>query len=157
MESLESLKGDGAAEEGQWFVGMSWTTRIQAFLMFTALSMFSSFMGWVALGMGYMWKYSVLTTLGELMSICSTLVLMGPRAQLKNMFDEKRKIATIVYLSTMVLTACVAILTRSIVLCALCGIVQYAALAWYSLSYIPYGREMVTACLLRCLKISMNQ
>ncbi|CUG89071.1 Got1/Sft2-like family protein, putative [Bodo saltans] len=134
-------------DEGQWFQGMSWTTRLQGFVMFTALSVFSSFMGWIALSTGYMWKYSVLTTLGQVMSICSTVLLMGPQKQLESMFDKTRKDATLVYLASMLMTLFVAFATRSAVLCALCGLVEYGALVWYSLSYIPYGREMAKSCL----------
>jgi hypothetical protein len=143
-------------EEGQWFEGMSWTMRLQGFVLFTALGAFSSMMGWLALSTGYMWKYSVLTTLGQVMSICSTVLLMGPKKQLESMFDITRRDATFVYLASMVMTLFVAFATRSAVLCALCGIVEYSALIWYSLSYIPYGREMAKSCLSGFSRVVIN-
>lgn len=155
MESAEPLN-NSEVTEGQWFQGMSWTTRIQGFVLFTVLGMFSSLMGWIALSAGYLWKYSVLSTLGQMMSICSTILLMGPQKQLANMFDEKRRDATMVYLSSMVLTTVVAVVTHSALLCVMCGIVQYAALAWYSLSYIPYGREMAMSCFGSCKRVVLN-
>lgn len=143
---LESSPLTGTTEEGQWFQGMSWTTRLQGFVLFTALGMFASFMGWIALSTGYMWKYSVLTTLGQVLSCLSTVLLMGPQKQLESMFDPVRRDATYLYLASMILTIFVAFSTQSAVLCALCGIAQYVALIWYSLSFIPYGREMAKSC-----------
>jgi hypothetical protein len=31
----------------------------------------------------------------------------------------------------------------------LCGLLQYAALVWYSLSYVPYGRETLVNIVFR--------
>ena len=133
---------NGAGDEGRWFQGMSWSTRIQGCVIFTALGLFSSFMGWLAIGMGSTWKYSVLATLGQLMSLLSTLFLMGPQRQCEMMFDLERRAATLLYLGSMIFTIAVAVWTQSTVLCVLCGVVEYGALFWYSLSYIPYGREV---------------
>lgn len=78
------------------------------------------------------------------------MFLCGPRKQFKNMFDKKRKIATIVYLST---------LATSIIICfipfnqrsklgilVILLIVQFLASIWYSLSYIPFARRAVKKC-----------
>ncbi|ESL09847.1 hypothetical protein TRSC58_02428 [Trypanosoma rangeli SC58] len=127
----------------QWFQGLSWSTRIQGYVLFTALGFFSSVMGWIALGIGYYWKYSVLSTLGSAMSLASTFILMGPRAQLCYMFDEYRRTSSILYIGSLLLTWIVAIVYKSVFLCSLCGLLQYACLIWYSLSYVPYGQEAV--------------
>ncbi|KEG12559.1 SFT2 domain containing 2 [Trypanosoma grayi] len=127
----------------QWFQGLSWSSRIQGYLLFTALGFFSSAMGWVALGIGYYWKYSVLSTLGSAMSLASTLIIMGPHAQLQYMCDEYRRTSSMLYIGSLLLTFVVAFTLKSAVLCLICGLLQYACLIWYSLSYVPYGREAV--------------
>lgn len=155
MESWSALNSEAAAD-GQLFEGMTWATRIQGYVLFTVLGMFASFMGWVAISTGYLWKYSVLTTLGQTMSLFSTIFLMGPQKQIANMFDPTRRSATLLYLATMVLTLVVAVTFKSPFLCILCGILQFAALVWYSLSYVPYGREMVKGLFGGCSRVVMN-
>ncbi|RNF15916.1 SFT2 domain containing 2 [Trypanosoma conorhini] len=137
--------------EEQLFQGLSWSSRVQGYVLFTALGFFSSIMGWVALGIGSYWKYSVLSTLGSVMSLASTFILMGPRAQLQYMFDEYRRTASMLYLGSLLLTWIVAMVYKSAFLCSLCGLLQYACLIWYSLSYVPYGREAVSGFLSRLI------
>ena len=146
----------GEDGEGQLFSGMSWSTRIQGCILFSVLGFFSSIMGWVALSSGSFWKYSVLSTLGNVMSLFSTIFLMGPMRQCKLMFDPIRRSVTLAYLGAMVLTVLVAVSFRSATLCAMCGMLQYAALFWYSLSYVPYGREIVGNCFGSCSRMVLN-
>ncbi|KAH9577653.1 Vesicle transport protein [Trypanosoma melophagium] len=129
--------------DDQWFQGMSWSSRIQGFLLFTVLGFFSSVMGWIALGMGYYWKYSVLSTLGALMSLASTFIIMGPIAQLHYMFDDYRRTSSILYIGSLFLSLIIAVVYKSALLCGLCGLFQYGCLVWYSLSYVPYGQEAI--------------
>ncbi len=85
-----------------------------------------------------------LYTSGNLLSLLSSTFLSGPKRQFKNMFDEKRRTTSIIYLST---------LSSSIVVCfiplpaaakmgvlVLLLLVQMSASLWYTLSYVPYGR-----------------
>jgi hypothetical protein len=65
---------------------------------------------------------------------------MGPCNQLKKMFAATRIIATIVMISCMVLTLLAAFVFDIIALVILFLICQYLALAWYSISYIPFAR-----------------
>lgn len=132
-----------ADEPDQIFKGLSWSQRIQGYLIFLALSLFAMLMGWIAVSRGWYWKYTALSALGSLMSIAGTMILMGPSAQLRYMFDETRVGATTAYLGSVFLSLIVALVFHSFFLCFLCGIVQYAALTWYCLSYVPYGREAV--------------
>lgn len=152
MPSWSSLNEE-EPEEGQWFEGMSWTTRIQGFLIFAVLGLFASVMSWAALGMGSYWKYAVLMSLGNVMSVCATVLLMGPQRQLKMMFDPVRRTATMVYIGLLVGTIVAAFTWHSAVLCASLCFAQYLALIWYSLSYIPYGRDMALGCLKGCTRL----
>ncbi len=46
----------------------------------------------------------ILLQLGNIISLFSSMFLCGPKRQFKNMFDKKRKVVTIVYLSTLLLS-----------------------------------------------------
>lgn len=94
--------------------------------------------------------FTLSTAIGNIISLFSSMFLCGPKKQFKNMFDKKRKIATIVYLST---------LATSIIICfipfnqqsklgilVILLIVQFLASIWYSLSYIPFARRAVKKC-----------
>jgi Got1/Sft2-like family len=63
----------------------------------------------------------------------------------RNMFDEKRRYTTIVYLSCLFATIIVVFLpidgTIKLVLLLLLLVAQFCASLWYTLSYIPYGRR----------------
>merc|ERR1719329_964226 len=67
------------------------------------------------------------------------------------MFDKKRLITTIVFLSCIVLIVTGAVLIAlgypippAVIL--LLVIVQYCAYFWYSLSFIPFGRTIFCKC-----------
>jgi len=92
-------------------------------------------------------KLATTLTLGNMLSIGSMMFLMGPAKQCENMMDGKRRGATVAYLTSLVLTLLAAFLVKSRLLCLLCIAVQYSALLWYSLSYVPYGREMLGSTL----------
>ena len=70
------------------------------------------------------------------------------------MWKETRAIATAVYLICIVATLVVASLPEETLehgaktgICITLIIVQFIALCWYCLSYIPYARSMVKNCL----------
>jgi len=75
--------------------------------------------------------------------------LSGPATQMSKMFRPVRRTATICYLGSLGLTLLVAlwghwIPLQGLVLLILMGL-QYAAIAYYTLTYIPYGREAVSS------------
>merc|ERR1719318_1513856 len=90
--------------------------------------------------------FAVLYTIGNMMAIGSTLFLMGPMKQLSNMFAKTRVIATVVMLSALFLTLCSAFWWRKNVLALMFVIIQFCAMTWYSISYIPYARDAVIKC-----------
>ena len=92
-------------------------------------------------------KLATTLTLGNMLSIGSMMFLMGPAKQCENMMDGKRRRATLLYLGSLVLTLLAAFTMKSRLLCLICIAVQYSALLWYSLSYVPYGREMLMSTL----------
>ena len=102
-------------------------------------------------------KFMILYSLGTACALSSSLFLWGPAKQCKSMFDETRRITTIIYLSciVLVLASCVTFfvwkdengnpkLPPSIIL--LLVLFQYIAYFWYALSFIPFGRAMFCKC-----------
>mmetsp|Transcript_61633 Transcript_61633/g.74146 ORF Transcript_61633/g.74146 Transcript_61633/m.74146 type:complete len:195 (-) Transcript_61633:334-918(-) len=89
--------------------------------------------------------FVMITTFGNILSLSGSLFLMGPTAQLKKMFHKKRKVATILYLSSMLVTIVVALTLHQYkwagLVLVLLVLVQYVAIAWYCLSYIPFARK----------------
>ena len=77
----------------------------------------------------------------------STLFLMGPLKQLKNMFAKTRAIATIVMILAFFLTLCSAFWWKKNVLALMFVVIQFCAMTWYSISYIPYARDAVCSCI----------
>eukprot|EP00913_Durusdinium_trenchii_P010260 g9621.t1 len=103
--------------------------------------------------------FAELYTLGNLLALVGTLFLAGPRRQLRRMGREKRWIASLCFVVSMVLTLLVALSPgkwhgRTLILLLLV-LVQWAALIWYTLSYIPFGQRTalgaLRACWSRCL------
>jgi hypothetical protein len=77
------------------------------------------------------------------------------------MFDAKRRLTSITYLSCLAGTLLVVFIplphkvrSLKLLLLLLLMLVQFAASIWYTLSYIPYGRRTVTKCVKRQLGLA---
>ena len=92
-------------------------------------------------------------TIGNIMAICSSFFLSGPCNQLKNMFKPARILATCVYLLMMALTLYVAFKNYPAGIVFLCAFIQFLAMLWYFITYIPYGQTMLKNCLCGCCKV----
>jgi len=129
---------------------LSWSTRIKCFAVCFLMGVTCSIIGSLLL-----WKsiriFAALYSIGAIFSLSSTLFLMGPVKQLKNMFKEKRMIATIVMLVSLALTLCAAFWWKKNILALLFCVIQYLAMTWYALSYIPFARDAVKKCFASCL------
>uniref|UniRef100_A0A8C8BL48 Vesicle transport protein n=1 Tax=Otus sunia TaxID=257818 RepID=A0A8C8BL48_9STRI len=132
---------------------LGWGTRVKGFVACFAIGCLCSLLGsclvWVP-KKGLV-LFAVFYTLGNIASIGSTLFLMGPMKQLKRMFEPTRLIATIVMLLCLILTLCSAFWWRKKGLVLLFCILQFFALAWYSISFIPFARDAVKKCVSVCL------
>lgn len=74
------------------------------------------------------------------------MFLMGPLNQLRRMFHPVRLVATLVYLTFIALTIYFGVYSKlswRIIPTILCGAIQFLALIWYALSYIPYARTLI--------------
>ena len=71
---------------------------------------------------------------------------MGPMKHLSAMFAKTRVIATIVMISALLLTLCSAFWWRKNVLALMFVVIQFCAMTWYCISFIPYARDAVCGC-----------
>ncbi|PRQ60419.1 putative vesicle transport protein, Got1/SFT2 [Rosa chinensis] len=94
-------------------------------------------------------KFAILFTFGNLLAVGSTAFLFGPAQQIRMMFDTVRIYATAIYLGCVVLALVCALLIQSKVLTLIAMICEICALIWYSLSYIPFARRMVSELMIR--------
>nr|CAB3475747.1 unnamed protein product [Digitaria exilis] len=108
-------------------------------------------------------KFAVMFTFGNILAIGSTAFVMGPQKQLRMMFDPVRLYATAIYVGCVILALIFALGVRNIqivlfppsfsqpyslihdkLLTLIAIICEICALFWYSLSYIPFARRMVS-------------
>ncbi|KAM3681985.1 hypothetical protein ACJW31_12G038200 [Castanea mollissima] len=94
-------------------------------------------------------KFAVLFTFGNLLAVGSTAFLLGPGQQMRMMFDSARVYATAVYLGCVVIALICALWIHNKILTIIAIISELCALIWYSLSYIPFARRMVSGLMMR--------
>ncbi|XP_061815547.1 vesicle transport protein SFT2A [Nerophis lumbriciformis] len=132
---------------------LSYSTRVKWFAICFAGGILCSLLGSALLfipGKGIK-LFAVFYTLGNVAALSSTCFLMGPLKQLKRMFEPTRLIATVVMLLCLVLTLCAAFWWEKNILAFVFCILQFLALTWYSISYIPFARDAVMKCFTTCL------
>lgn len=94
--------------------------------------------------------FATMYSIGNLLSIASTSFFVGPVKQVQNMWTTKRRTSAFLYIFFIFLTLLLCFLPEvplrmeAVVLSISC---QCCALVWYSLSYIPYGRKILSSCL----------
>ncbi|KAJ8649521.1 hypothetical protein MRB53_002544 [Persea americana] len=97
-------------------------------------------------------KFAILFSFGNLLAIGSTALLIGVGQQLRMMLDPVRIYATAIYIGSVILALVCALCFHNKVLTILAIISEICALIWYSLSYIPFARRMVSELLMRTTK-----
>jgi len=108
---------------------------------------FGSFMRMKDLMMGNPVPLVVNVTVGNIIALCGTCFLTEPRSQFNRMFHKSRKIASIFYLGSLVVTMVLLLFPHFLfrgLLLLLLMIGQYVAITWYCLSYIPFAREFIS-------------
>ncbi|XP_022158451.1 vesicle transport protein SFT2B [Momordica charantia] len=96
-------------------------------------------------------KFGIAFTLGNLLSLGSTAFLVGPKRQVTMMLDPVRIYATAIYLASMIFALFCALYVHNKLLTLLALILEFGGLIWYSLSYIPFARTMVSKVMVACL------
>ncbi|CAM6001536.1 unnamed protein product [Sphagnum balticum] len=146
--TLGGQEGEGESSpisNESFFPSMSWEMRIKGFLACFILGFILSIIGGIFLAIpssrGIL-LFVLFYTIGNIVSLISTMFLMGPFRQLKKMFAKTRIIATLLVFLFMILTILSGV-WHKVALAIICCICQFLAFTWYSLSYIPYARKMV--------------
>lgn len=91
-------------------------------------------------------------SLGSIMAMVSTCFLVGPKRQLKTLFENHRLLATSVYLVSIAATLAIAFTVSGIlgvVGCIICVVCQFLAAAWYAITYIPGGQDCLKGLVIR--------
>lgn len=95
-------------------------------------------------------KFAITFTFGNLLSLGSTAFLIGPKRQVSMMLDPVRIYATALYLASIIIALFCALYVHSKLLTLLAIILEFGGLIWYSLSYIPFARSMVSKVMTAC-------
>ena len=98
--------------------------------------------------------FVVFLTFGSILSLASSFFLTGPAKQLRQMFDEKRRIVSTCLIGSMAGTVVVALrrgLPFQAELLLLLMFVQLLSQAYYCLTYVPFGTDVLASA---CAKIS---
>ncbi|XP_076050353.1 vesicle transport protein SFT2A isoform X2 [Oratosquilla oratoria] len=133
---------------------LSWGTRVKGFAICFVLGFIFSFLGSALLFFhNGLILFAVFYTIGNVMALGSTCFLMGPVNQCKKMFAKTRVIATVIMFAALVMTLIAAFALKKKALALLMVIIQFLAMTWYSLSYIPYARDGVKKCFGSCIDI----
>jgi hypothetical protein len=108
---------------------------------------FGSWMRFSSLLHGNPFPFVFTSTIGNIVSLSGACFLSGPRSQANKMFHPSRRIASILYLSSMAITFLIAFTCSGFSwqapLMVILVFTQYICIAWYCMSYIPFARQWV--------------
>eukprot|EP00736_Rhodelphis_marinus_P010886 Rmarinus@m.14042 len=122
--------------------------RIKGFVICMAVGFGLSFLASLMLFSGSIAAFAIIYTLGNIVSLFSSMFLSGPWKHVKAMFERTRLTATCIYLAMMGITLFLGIAQpvdagAGVLLILIACAIQYLALAWYTLSFIPYARKFI--------------
>ncbi|KAK1276370.1 hypothetical protein QJS04_geneDACA016771 [Acorus gramineus] len=95
-------------------------------------------------------KFGITFTFGNLLALGSTAFLIGPKRQVGMMLDPVRIYATALYIASIIIALFCALYVHNKLLTFIAIILEFGALAWYSLSYIPFARSAVSRVMVSC-------
>ncbi|KAM7513912.1 hypothetical protein LguiA_003495 [Lonicera macranthoides] len=95
-------------------------------------------------------KFGITFSFGNLLSLGSTAFLIGPKRQVAMMLDPVRIYATAIYIASIIIALFCALYIHNKLLTLLAILLEFGALIWYSLSYIPFARSMVSKVMVAC-------
>ncbi|KAJ1730957.1 hypothetical protein LPJ61_002765 [Coemansia biformis] len=122
---------------------LSRTERLMAFGACFVIGLALSIIGSALVFTGHLAVFAVCYSLGNVVSLLGMCFLVGFKKHLKMAMAPVRLTAFIVYIAFLALTFVSAFAFDIAALCIVFAICQYCALAWYSASYIPYGRKII--------------
>lgn len=140
-------------EDNGCIPSLSWTQRWYGFCTCFVIGSITSLLSSISLAKGDIPAFSLLYTVGNIISLCSTGFVWGPTKQCKKMFHKTRAIATTMYLLCILTTVIFATADLGlekpvkVMICICLIVLQFIALCWYCLSYIPYARQIAKSCI----------
>ncbi|KAL9547250.1 hypothetical protein MBANPS3_006254 [Mucor bainieri] len=133
----------GTMDDGNWqYFGLTKTQRFYAFGIAFVAGTLLSIVSTITL-ITNITAFAILYSIGNIISLLSLTFIIGLKKQFKTMFAPVRFWATVIYLGMLVLTIVISVTLQKFFISLIFVIIQFAALVWYSASYIPYGREMI--------------
>ena len=91
--------------------------------------------------------FAVWYSLGNIVCIASTFFLTGPKKQCEKIIEPTRFKTSIVLFGSIICSLIFGIFGFSKILVLLTVAIQFCALIWYVLSYVPMGRTYCGKCL----------
>uniref|UniRef100_A0A3B5MD24 Vesicle transport protein n=1 Tax=Xiphophorus couchianus TaxID=32473 RepID=A0A3B5MD24_9TELE len=147
MDKLKQVLGGQDGGGTNQASTLAWGTRMKGFLICFVLGAVCSILAtcllWIP-GFGLP-VFAVLYTIGNLCALASTMFLIGPLRQLKNMCAKVRALATNSVVLVLVLQ------WKNNGLALLFCVLQFLAFTWYGLSYIPFARDAVIKMFSLCM------
>ena len=125
---------------------LSYSTRLAGFAFCFSMGLllsFTSMSSFPGVLLGHPGPFAFKYTLGNALSICSYCFLVGPRRQCAGMFSSQRRLATLAYLGALAVTMLSIFYLHSRIITVMALAMQVVAMAYYALSYIPYGHMML--------------
>ncbi|KAI3757727.1 hypothetical protein L6452_05270 [Arctium lappa] len=146
-EEYEEDSQENLLEEAEGLCSLSPKQRLYGFAACVLAGLVCMFLSTIVFAIPI--KFAVLFTFGNLLAVGSTGFLMGATRQLQMMFDSVRIYATAIYIGFVVLALICALWIHSKLLTILAILCEICALIWYSLSYIPFARTVVSKVTIR--------
>ena len=129
----------------QRLIGFATCFFFGAILSLSALSSLGSLL--IGNAAPFAFKY----TLGNLLSLGSSSFLVGPAKQCRDMSSPERRTASMVYVVTLCGTLWSVFKLKIQLVSFAFILLQFCALTWYMLSYIPYGQQCIRRLALRTM------
>eukprot|EP01036_Dinobryon_divergens_P025914 gene25914-34508_t len=89
--------------------------------------------------------FVILYIIGNVIALCATGFLLGPKSQCRQMFHVTRRYTTTFYLIMLIVVFSVAVAKQHIGIVLTLLFIEILAAIWYSISYIPFARKAVIA------------
>ncbi|KAJ9450060.1 hypothetical protein DIPPA_30687 [Diplonema papillatum] len=125
------------------FPSLTWKQRIIGFACCVAVGFCISIVSWLAVVNREWVQFGIFVSVANLVSMAGSCFLMGPMKQVKKMFEDTRLEVTVILITSLVWTLIAAFWLQTAWVVILMCIIQYVALLWYGLSYVPGGRMIV--------------
>ena len=87
--------------------------------------------------------FAILYVCGNVIALCATGFLIGPKSQCNKMWAPTRRYSTAFFLVMLIVVFAVALAKQNVWLIIFLLAVEVTAGVWYGLSYVPFGRKIV--------------